>query len=161
MELNDAVRRMTRHYPGGLVALAARMGRPHSTLDKEIRGATGFKLGLAEAQEITVLCHDAKAEGALDLLSVMAHAVDHTLLPLPVGADAEMTLERLAKLMHQCGDMVSTVTKAKADGKICTNEIKQCRAQWSQLIAAGQQLMEGLEANHSATMARWNESEAR
>lgn len=161
MELNDAVRRMARHYPGGLVALAGRMGRSHSTLDKEIRGATGFKLGLAEAMEITVLCHDARVPGAMDLLSVMAHAVDHTLLPLPAGADADMTLERLARLMHQCGDMVSTVTKAKADGTVCTNEIKACRAQWSLLVAAGQAVMEGLEANHTATMARWHESEAR
>ena len=41
MELHDAVRRMARHYPGGLKALAARLGKSDSTLDKEIRGAQG------------------------------------------------------------------------------------------------------------------------
>lgn len=157
MELNDAVRRMVRNYPGGIHAVCARMGKSPSTLDKEIRGAQGFKLGLVDAQEIAVLCHDAKVPGALELLSLMAHAVDQTLLPLPTDDAPPMTLERLGKLMHECGDLVAVVTKAKADGNVCDNELKQCMAQWAQLVSAGHALMQGLQAKNRETMARWVE----
>lgn len=131
MELNDAVRRMARNYPGGLNAMAARMGKSASTLDKEIRGAAGFKLGLADAHELTVLCHDARVPGALELLSLMLHDVDHTAMPLPPQQPGQpMTLERLGKLMHECADMVAMVTQAKADGRVCDNELRACWAQW-------------------------------
>lgn len=158
MELNDAVRRMARNYRGGLKALAVRMNKSESTLDKEIRGASGFKLGLADAWEIAVFCHDTKAENSMELLSLMAHAVDHTLIPLPAPDAAPMTLERLGKLMHECGDLVAVVTKAKADGQICDNEMKACMAQWCRMVSEGQSLMEGLQAKNLQTNARWTES---
>ena len=72
MELNDAVRRMARHYPGGLKALAARLDKSDSTLDKEIRGAYGFKLGLQDAHDLAVMCVDARSPHAMDLLKLMA-----------------------------------------------------------------------------------------
>ena len=157
MELNDAVRRMARNYPGGLNALAVRMGKSPSTLDKEIRGAAGFKLGLADAQEIAVLCHDANADNSMELLSLMVHAVDHTLIPLPAPDATPMTLERLGRVMHECGDLVAVVTKAKADGQVCDNEMKACMAQWCRMVSEGQSLMEGLKAKNAMTKARWAE----
>lgn len=159
MELNDAVRRMVRNYPGGLNALAARMGKSPSTLDKEIRGAHGFKLGLQDAYDIAVMCVDAGSACAMDLMNLMAHATGHVLLPMPVAQPGCMTLERLAALMHECGEVVTTVTKAKADGHVCDNELKECLRQWTEMVAAGQALMQALKDNNAATMARWHESE--
>lgn len=157
MELNDAVRRMSRNYPGGLKALAARLGKSDSTLDKEIRGAYGFKLGLQDAHDLAVMCVDARSPHAMDLLNLMAHDMGHVLLPLPVEHGGSMTLERLGKLMHECGQLVAEVTKAKADGKVCDNELKLCMAQWAELVAAGQALMQALKDNNAQTMARWDE----
>lgn len=54
---------------------------------------------------------------------------------------------------------VATVTKAKADGKVCDNELRDCYAQWAQLVGAGQALMQGLQAQNAATMAPWAERE--
>lgn len=159
MELNDAVRRMSRHYPGGLKALAARLGKSDSTLDKEIRGAQGFKLGLQDAFDAAVMCVDARSPHSMDLLNLMAHAMGHVLVPMPLESDGSMTLERLGKLMHECGQLVSEVTKAKADGKVCDNELKLCMAQWTELVAAGQSLMQSLKESNAQTMSRWQESE--
>jgi hypothetical protein len=159
MELNDAVRRMARNYPGGLKALAARLGKSDSTLDKEIRGAHGFKLGLQEAYEIAVMCVDARSACAMDLLNLWAQATGHVLLPMPEVATGGITLERLGRLMHECGDLVAVVTNAKADGKVCDNEMKLCTAQFAELMAAGQSLMQALKENNMATMQRWHESE--
>lgn len=155
MELNDAVRRMVRNYPGGLNALAARLGKSASTLDKEIRGAQGYKLGLQEAYEIAVMCVDARSACAMDLLNLMAHATSHVLLPMPVEHDGSMTLERLGRLMHECGDLVAEVTKAKADGSVSDNEMKACMAQWTEMVAAGQALMQSLKENNARTNARY------
>lgn len=155
MELNDAVRRMVRNYPGGMKALADRLGKSDSTLDKEIRGASGFKLGLQDVHDIAVMCTDVGTPNALELLSLMAHAQGQTLLPLPVADDKPLTLERLGKLMHECGDLVATVTAAKADGKVCDNELRACFGKWAQVVGAGQALMQGLKAKNAETMAAW------
>lgn len=161
MELNDSVRRMVRHYPGGLNALAARLGKSPNTLDKEIRGAPGFKLGLMDAFEMTVMCADTKSEFAMGLLNSMAHATHHVLLPMPEGHAEGMTLERLSRLMHECADLVAEVTKAKSDGAVSDNELRACRQQWAELVVAGQAVMQGLEGANYRTNARGHESEVR
>ncbi len=160
MELNDALRRMVRTYPGGLNAVALRMGKSASTLDKEIRGAAGFKLGLQDAQDAMELCHDVGAVGALELLHLQAARVNQALLALPTAERGQMTLESLARLMHECADLVGVVTKAKADGCICDNELRDCFTAWGQLMAAGHALMGGLQAQHTETMAIWNKEGA-
>ena len=160
MEFNDAVRRMVRNYPGGLKAVALRLGKSDSTLDKEIRGAAGFKLGLQDAQEIMVLCHDVGSEGAIELLSLQAHAVAQVLIPLPTLERSPMTLASLAKLMHECGELVTTVTKAKADGTVCDNELRECFAAWGEMVAAGHALMQDLKAQNADGMARWGKAGA-
>lgn len=160
MELNDALRRMANNYPGGSTVLAVRMRKPHSTLDKEIRGSTGFKLGLHDAQEAMEFCHEVGAPGALELLQLQAARVGQMLVPLPGVERGQMTLESLAKLMHECADLVGVVTKAKADGRICDNELRQCFAAWADLLAAGHALMEDLKAQNAETTARWGKAGA-
>ena len=155
MELNDAVRRMARHYPGGLKALAARLGKSDSTLDKEIRGAQGFKLGLQDAYDLAVMCVDARSDCAMDLLNLMAQATGHVLLPMPAESGGLMTLERLAKLLQECGELVTEVTQGKADGRVCDNELRRCTQQWTEMVAAGQALMQGLQEANARTHAQW------
>lgn len=161
MELNDALRRMANNYPGGLRVLAERMRKPHSTLDKEIRGAAGFKLGLQDAQEAMEFCHDVGAPGALELLQLQAARVGQMLVLLPGVERGHMTLEALAKVMHECADLVGVVTKARADGKLCDNELRECYAAWACVLAAGHVLMEDLKAQNADTTARWGKGGAR
>lgn len=162
MELNDAVRRMGRGYPGGLEALAVRLRKSYSTLDKEIRGSQGFKLGLQDAHDIAVMCHDSGSAGAMDLLNLMAVGVGHVLLPMPAAEGAgAMTLQRLGVLMKECADVVATVTKAMEDGKVCDNELKLCTLQWSEMVAAGQLVMQDLQEMNAASMAQWREREGK
>ena len=160
MELNDALRRMANNYPGGLRVLAERMRKPYSTLDKEIRGATGFKLGLQDAQEAMEFCHDIGAAGALEMLQLQAARVGQMLVPLPGAPRGQMTLESLAKVMHECADLVGVVTKARADGQLCDNELRECFAAWAGVLAAGHVLMEDLKSQNAETTARWGKAGA-
>lgn len=155
MELLDAVRRMGRGYPGGLQAVALRLGKSYSTLDKEIRGAPGFKLGLQDAQDIMEMCHDVRAPGAGEMLALQAQSVGYVLIPMPETERSAMTLESLGRLMRETAELVSAVTQADADGQVCDNELKDCIARWGHLVAAGHRLMEDLKAQNAQTMARW------
>ncbi|KQM79834.1 hypothetical protein ASE76_01110 [Xylophilus sp. Leaf220] len=55
---------MVRDYPGGVEAVALRLGKPWQTLDKELRAAPGYKLGIREACAIGQLCAEAGTPSA-------------------------------------------------------------------------------------------------
>lgn len=159
MDILDSVRRAVRHYPGGCEAVAARLGKSPSTLEKELRAAPQYKLGAVDAAEIAAMCVELGTPHALDYPTRLAEAVGGTLLLLPSadGADGDaLTALALAELVREFSDVVSAVAAADADGEISRNEIVQVRAQWAELVAKGQQCMQLLEAKHSATMRKFD-----
>ena len=64
MDLLDSLRRAVRHYPGGTDAVAARLGKSPSTLEKELRGAPQYKMGAVDAAEIAEQRQAAAARAA-------------------------------------------------------------------------------------------------
>lgn len=162
MNLLDSLRRAVRHYPGGLDAVAVRLGKSPSTLDKELRGAQQYKMGADDAAEIAAMCIELGSPHAADYPTRVAEAVGGTLLLLPMGPHPlrdELTTEGLAKLMREFSDVVSAAAQADADGEISRNEMANVHQQWAELVASGQQFMRHLEAKHEATMAKWRARE--
>ena len=150
MNILDSARRSVRHYPGGLEAVALRLGKSASTLEKELRGAPGFKLGAEDAAEIAAMCCDVGSPLAADYPTAVAERVDASLIFLPARTTDAKTVQEVAQLMRECADVVSATTMAAADGVITLNELKAVRQQWSELVAVGQDLMRHLEAQHEA-----------
>lgn len=150
MTFNDAVRRAARHYPGGVEAVALRLSKSASTLEKELRGAPGFKLGAEDAIEIVRLCQDVGTLHALDYPNAVADAVGGVLFLLPDGEGDSATTLEVAALMRECADVVSASTQADADGVVSERELREVKAQWSQMVSAGQKLMAHMEARHEA-----------
>lgn len=162
MDVLDSVRRAVRHYPGGVEAVAARLGKSPSTLEKELRAAPQYKLGAVDAAEIAAMCVEVGSANAADYPTRVAEAVGGTLLLLPTSALAprdELTAEGLAKLVREFSDVVSAAAQADADGEISQREIVNVRQQWAELVASGQQFMVHLETKHEATMAKWRARE--
>lgn len=157
MDYLDSVRRAVRHYPGGLDAVAVRLGKSGSTLDKELRGATGYKLGAVDAAEIAAMCVEHGGDFGLEYPTRIAEAVGATLLVLPRGTDVPdgVTAQTLASLVREFSDVVSSATLADADGEISRNELLNVERQWAELVAAGQGLMRHLDAKHQRAMAKW------
>lgn len=158
MNVLDSIRRAVRHYPGGVDAVAARLGKSPSTLEKELRAAPQYKLGATDAAEIAAMCMEVHSANALDYPTRLAEAVGCTLLPLPHGSidSAEpVTAVALATLVREFADVVTAAATADADGEISTNEMRQICEQWAELVGGGQQFMQRLEAKHEATMAKW------
>lgn len=162
MNVLDSVRCAVRHYPGGLEAVALRLGKSPSTLEKELRAAPQYKLGAVDAAEIAAMCVEVGSPHAADYPTRVAEAVGGTLLLLPADAARdgdEMTAQAVAELMREFADLVSVATKADADNQIKANEMVAIRREWAELVASGQRFMQHLEAKHDATMARWRARE--
>lgn len=156
MDVLDSVRRAVRHYPGGLDAVALRLGKSPSTLEKELRAAPQYKLGAMDAAEIAAMCTQLGTPHALDYPTRLAEHCGATLLPLPQGMQPDsITAGAVAGLMRELADVVGVVAAADADGEISANELKSIQLQWAELVGSGQQLMLALEAKHEATMAKW------
>ncbi|MFN7043179.1 MAG: phage regulatory CII family protein [Acidovorax temperans] len=156
MDVLDSVRRAVRHYPGGLEAVALRLGKSPSTLEKELRAAPQYKLGAMDAAEIAAMCTQLGTPHALDYPTRLAEHCSATLLPLPQGLQPDsITAGAVAGLMRELADVVGAVAAADADGEISANELKSIQLQWAELVGSGQQLMLALEAKHEATMAKW------
>lgn len=157
MDYLDSVRRAVRHYPGGVDAVAARLGKSPSTLEKELRAAPQYKLGAVDAAEIAAMCVEQGSDYGLEYPTRIAEAVGATLLVLPRGTDVPdgVTAQTLASLVREFSDVVSSATLADADGEISRNELLAVERQWAELVAAGQALMRHLDAKHQATMRKW------
>lgn len=157
MDILDSVRRAVRHYPGGVDAVAARLGKSPSTLEKELRAAPQYKLGAVDAAEIAAMCVEQGSDYGLEYPTRIAEAVGATLLVLPRGTDVPdgVTAQTLASLVREFADVVSSATLADADGEISRNELLAVERQWAELVAAGQGLMRHLGAKHQATMRKW------
>ena len=117
MDVLDSVRRAVRHYPGGLDAVALRLGKSPSTLEKELRAAPQYKLGAMDAAEIAAMCTQLGTPHALDYPTRLAEHCGATLLPLPHGLQPDsITAGAVAGLMRELADVVGAVAAADADG---------------------------------------------
>lgn len=142
----DAAYHLGQAYPGGVEALAARLGKNAITLRHELNG-TGFaKLGLQTAVDLSVLSKDHRI--------VNAFAAEcggmFVLLAESLGGDSA-AMHRVAVLAKEFGEVVATVTEAAADGEVSANELARVEREWAELVAAGQALVAHMRAKHEAS----------
>lgn len=155
MNLLDAVRRTVRHYPGGLEAVALRLHKQPGTLERELRGAPGYKLGAMDAAEVAVMSAEVGAEHALEYPNAVAQAVGAMLVVLPrAGEGCTATAKDVAMLMRECAEVVAAVADADADGRVTDRELRDLDRQWADVVAAGQVMMRNLQARHDAEVQR-------
>lgn len=151
MNLLDAVRRTARHYPGGLEAVALRLHKQLGTLERELRGAPGYKLGAVDAAEIAAMALEVGAEHALAYPNAVAQTVGALLVVLPgAGERGSATARDVATLMRECAEVVAAVADADADGRVTERELRELDRQWADVVAAGQVMMRNLQARHAA-----------
>lgn len=148
----DACLQLARRYPGGIDALALRLGRRPDTLRKELTGVPGYKLGVDEEETIVALCLAAGVPDALAPLTAAAANAGALLLPLPCTAAGDLpSLQRLADAAREFGEFAGALAQAEADGKISANERKRIEREGSQLVAAIQAVMSAVAREHEAS----------
>lgn len=129
-DVSDAAYRVAHEFPGGVPALAQRMGMSSSTLMKKV-GLTvdTHHLSLREA------VHMQAVAARYDVLFAMARSLGHVCLPLPdVGAGDIHA--RLAQVGAEVGDVFREVQRVLMDGRVTANERRRVATQVSEAIAA-------------------------
>ncbi|MEJ1936539.1 phage regulatory CII family protein [Nostoc sp. NIES-2111] len=149
MSVLDAAYWTGRDYPGGIKALADRIGHPN--LSDELNPNRAFaKLGLQTAVDMQLMSGDFR------ILYEMAAETGHfPPLPMPelsVGqAPCLMTLSRLAQ---EFALLVSQVSTDLGDDEVTDRELDGLKRHWSDLQRVGQTLMQQLAAKNAELRAR-------
>jgi len=138
MNILDTVHRMARSYPGGIEAVALRLAKSPSTLEKELRGASGFKLGADDAAEISAMCMELGTEHASAYANAVAGHMGCMLVPLPVGLELseDECLRAVAQTSQESAELIAAAISSLADGKVSDNELRTVDRASSDLVAA-------------------------
>lgn len=129
-DVDDAIYRVAHEHPGGVPALAQRMGIPASTLNLKV--------------SLTVDTHHLRVRESIhmqavaqryDVLQAEAWALDHVCFHVPTQAPAQIGM-RLATVGAEVGDIFRRAEKYLADGKITPNERRQLSKEIHEAAAA-------------------------
>lgn len=121
----DALYMAARKYPGGVEALAARLGIASSTLYGKLRpGIETHKLQAEEMIHILELCQDAGVAEADLALGAFNWRFGRISIQLPKGGKGhEELMAQLLMVMKSEGDLASEIQVALRDERINTREI--------------------------------------
>lgn len=140
MNLRDVAFNVVHDSPGGAVSLAPRLGKSHTSLAHELNGTGVAKLGLLDAEKITLLLGDMR------ILQAFAVNCGQMLVPLPdaTALSEDDCMLRLADSAREFGELCKEVGGDLADGQICDNELRCIDKECGELIASLHALREAL-----------------
>lgn len=140
----DAAYLTAHEYPGGVNALAARMGKNPTVLRHKLNpnDSTNY-LTVSDLMTIMVMTGDHRALHAACLeLGYMA-------LPLPRQTADEPTAEALTDTCKEFADYLQSVTGALSDNKVTAIELCRVRKELGEMVAAAGRLEAILAAKES------------
>lgn len=138
MDVKDAFRAVVRAMPGGVEGVALRLGKREQTLRNELAGDGSAKLGVADAEEITLMAMQVGNAKALVGLQQLALNCGQMLVALPVLPEgvADDCMERLAVSAREFGVLCTEVATDLADGVISDNELARVEKASGELVAS-------------------------
>lgn len=129
-DVDDAAFRIAHQFPGGVPALAQRMGVPASTLNKKVNpNDESHRLSVRDSLHLQLVA------GRYDVLYAMASSLDHVCLHMPDETAGEVGM-RLARVGAEVGDVFRSAQKALEDGRITPNERREISGQVAEAISA-------------------------
>jgi hypothetical protein len=151
MNRRDAALHLARRYPGGIEALAPRMGKKPDTLRKELTGVEGYKWGVDEEELMISLCQAAGVADSIAPITAAAVNAGALVIPLPRELSAQGgSFQCLADAAREFGEFVASVAEAEADGCVTANELRRVERELGELVAKGQGCVARLKAVHEA-----------
>jgi hypothetical protein len=130
MSVMDAAYHTAQSYPGGVAALAMRMGVSQNTLQHKLNiNNTTHRLTLDEAEAMQVLSGDCRITQAL------AAVVGGVYLDQQVEIHAS-PMGQAMSMVKEFGEVLATVNEAMADGVVTQNELLACEREVAELMAA-------------------------
>jgi len=156
MNILDASRRQARSYPGGIDAVAPRLDKSASTMEKELRGAPGFKWGAFDAAELSRMCTELQTVDALAYPTAVAASSQCLLLPLPSVPAMPLNecMLAVAKTSMEAHNLVAEACADLADGGISDNELARVDRKLGELVASAQAMRRAFAALNKAGKPR-------
>jgi hypothetical protein len=150
MNVLDSLRLMVREYPGGIAAVALRLGKSPSTLEKELRADAGYKFGVLDACAVTEMCHEMRVPSASAYVTAAAASCCATVAiePPPAAPSDRELVAQTGKLLREVGDVVSAVIQAGGDGRVSLNELRAVEKEGREALLALQCLVAAIERLH-------------
>jgi len=130
LDVRDAAYHTAHCFPGGVPALAQRMGMSQNTLAHKVSlNNDTHHLSLREAVTMQEVSRDTR------ICQAMCAAIGGVFVDL--GCDNKSTT--MAQVMHMAaefGEVLGSVNEAVADGQVTPNEMQECERQAAELMAA-------------------------
>ena len=144
LDLRDVAFNVVHDYDGGAPSLAPRINKNPTTLAHELNGTGAAKLGLLDAEKITLRTHD------LRILEAFAGNCGQMLVPLPetIQLHTDDCMLKLAGSAREFGELCKEVAEDLADGSISDNELARIDRDTGDLIASLYSLREALTARN-------------
>lgn len=125
MNQHDALYKVARAYPGGLEALATKMGMSVNVLRNKLAPAIESHYpSFEELSVIIELCHQAGVKDAhLPLHALLSrHGLAAFVVPEPSAVSKDDLSQTVCKVMSQVGDVAEAVSESLLDGVITDAE---------------------------------------
>ena len=130
MDPLDAAYHTAHDYPGGVPAVAQRMGVSANTLQHKVSLTNDtHHLTLRESVAMQEVTGDAR------ILHAMAGALGYACVSLHNDGSLG-TLEQVMHMAKEFGEVLGSVNNAVVDGVVTNNEMRDCERQAAELIAA-------------------------
>lgn len=146
MNSTDALYAIARKYPGGIEALAKRMGKSAGMLYKKLeRGSDQHHLRDDEFDEIVALCAAARVPDAYLPLRAKAWRHGHVAVKLPDldSKSSSELAEMVVRVFKEGGDVARIIDeKTQDDGRITRQELPDVEREIEQAIGALAELRE-------------------
>lgn len=150
MNKHDILRRMVRCYPGGIEVVALRLGKPVSTLEKELRQEPRYKLCINDAEEISCMCIDVGSEHCYDYVNALATRGGIAVHLSPQPASLRSLRACLADIVKEASDVLTSGIASLADDDISDNDEKLIGRELAELLGKIQEVQRGVTAAHQA-----------
>jgi hypothetical protein len=139
MNRRDAALHLAQRYPGGIDALAQRLGKRPDTLRKELTGVNGYKWGVDDEEMLVAMCVAANVPDALAPITAAAANLGILLIPLPQQIDSGSDVfHRLAHTAQEFSTFMKDVAEAIEYGKVSANELRKAERDLAELVSDGQ-----------------------
>ena len=130
LDVRDAAYHTAHSFPGGVPALAQRMGMSQNTLAHKVSlHNETHHLTLREAVTMQEVSQDKR------IAQAMCAALGGVFIDL--AADGKhTTMEQVMHMAKEFGDVLGSINGAVADGEVTPNEMQDCERQAAELMAA-------------------------
>lgn len=142
----DAAYLTAHEYPGGVPALAARMGvKSHGVLAHKLNpNDNANHLTVRDLMALMTLTGDHRA------LHAMCMELGYMALPLPTSQlGEEAVAEALTDTCKEFADYLQSVTGALSDNKVTANDLRKVRKELGEMVATAGRLEASLAAKEA------------